>query len=70
MTSCRLNKTLSTGICDIGFTEERLAIFVRNRKWRASKKEHEDYKVLTSHISRVCNARRDYKISSRPISFL
>ena len=41
MTSSRLNETLSTGIFDMRPTEESLVIKVKNRKWRASKKEEE-----------------------------
>ena len=41
MTSCRLSGTLSTGIFDMGPTEESLAIEAKSRKWRALEKEHD-----------------------------
>ena len=65
MTSCRLNGTLSTGIFDMRPTEDSLAIKAKKTgSGEHQRKSRNGCKILTADTSRVCNARREYSLST------
>ena len=65
MTSCRLNETLSAGIFGMGPTEESLVMKARNKGGgEHRRKSRNGCKILTVDISRVCNAHREYSLST------
>ena len=64
MTSCRLNEAMSTGIFDMKPTEESLAIKAKTRSGEHRRKSRTGCKILTIDISRVCDAHREYSLST------
>ena len=64
MTSRRLNGTLGSGIFDMRPTEDSLAIKAKKTGSGEQRKSRNGCKILTIDISRVCNARREYSLST------
>ena len=64
MTSCRLNETLSTSFFFMRPTEDSLAIKAKTGSGEHRRKSRNSCKILTIDIFHVCNADREYSVST------